>query len=112
MNSRIKEVRQRLRMTQSVFASRLNLSRNYVALIESGDRSPSDRTIADICREFGVREAWLRTGEGEMFAAAQDESPLRAAILAAIAEAPVSELEAVRSLARRILAETEKENGD
>ena len=27
---------------------------------------PSDRTIADICREFNVSEVWLRTGEGEM----------------------------------------------
>ena len=30
---------------------------------------PSDRTIYDICREFGVNELWLRTGEGEMFRA-------------------------------------------
>jgi len=27
---------------------------------------PSDRTIADICREFNINEAWLRTGEGAM----------------------------------------------
>lgn len=31
------------------------------------DGTPSDRTIVDICREFGVSEHWLRTGEGEMF---------------------------------------------
>ena len=31
------------------------------------NRTPSDRTIADICREFNVSEHWLRTGEGEMF---------------------------------------------
>ena len=28
---------------------------------------PSDRTITDICREFGCDEIWLRTGEGEPF---------------------------------------------
>lgn len=28
---------------------------------------PSDRTISDICREFGCDEIWLRTGEGEPF---------------------------------------------
>lgn len=33
--------------------------------MEKGDRVPSDRTITDICREFGVNEKWLRTGDGE-----------------------------------------------
>lgn len=32
-----------------------------------GTTNPSDRTIQDICREFGVNEVWLRTGEGEPF---------------------------------------------
>ena len=36
-------------------------------MIEKGDRVPSGRTIADICREFNVNEDWLRTGEGSMF---------------------------------------------
>lgn len=36
-------------------------------MIEKGDRVPSDRTIADICREFDVNEEWLRTGTGPMF---------------------------------------------
>lgn len=66
MNARIKEVRQLTGLTQAQFADRLNISRNYIALMEIGDRVPSDRTIADICREFGVSEHWLRTGEGEM----------------------------------------------
>lgn len=36
-------------------------------MIEKGDRVPSDRTIADICREFDANEEWLRTGAGPMF---------------------------------------------
>ena len=54
-------------MTQEEFASKLNLSRNFIAQIETGAKVPSDRTITDICREYGVNERWLRTGEGEMF---------------------------------------------
>ena len=54
-------------MTQAEFASKLNLSRNFICLVESGDREPSDRTISDICRVFKISEHWLRTGEGEMF---------------------------------------------
>ena len=63
----IEAVRKHEGLTQEQFADRINLSRNYLWMLENGSRTPSDRTISDICREFGVREAWLRTGEGEMF---------------------------------------------
>lgn len=66
MNERIKQVRQSAGLTQLQFAERLGLSRNFIAMIETGGRDPSDRTITDICREFNVNEDWLRTGEGEM----------------------------------------------
>lgn len=49
------------------FAERLNISQAFLSQMCSGIRSPSDRTISDICREFGVNEVWLRTGEGEPF---------------------------------------------
>ena len=66
MNNRIAEVRKTYNLTQEKFAERIGLTRNFVWMIEKGDRVPSDRTIADICREFQVDEHWLRTGEGEM----------------------------------------------
>ena len=47
------------------FARRLNLSQPFVSELCSGKNNPSDRTIADICREFNISEVWLRTGEGE-----------------------------------------------
>ncbi len=37
-----------------------------VSRICAGSTGVSDRTIADICRVFGINETWLRTGEGEM----------------------------------------------
>ena len=67
MNDRVKKIRQESGITQAQFADKIGLSRNYVAMIEIGQREPSDRTILDICREFGVHEDWLRTGKGEMF---------------------------------------------
>ena len=66
MNKRIAQLRKFKNLTQDEFAKRLNLSRNYVWMIEKGERTPADRTISDICREFRVNEKWLRTGEGEM----------------------------------------------
>jgi len=67
LNDRIKQVRKALNLTQTDFANRLNLTRNFIFLVEKGERQPSDRTISDICREFNVNEDWLRTGEGEPF---------------------------------------------
>lgn len=67
MNERIALVRKSLGLTQEKFAEQVGLSRNFMWMIESGTRVPSDRTISDICREFNVSETWLRTGEGEMF---------------------------------------------
>lgn len=67
MNERIALVRKSLGLTQEKFAEQVGLSRNFMWMIESGTRVPSDRTVSDICREFNVNETWLRTGEGEMF---------------------------------------------
>lgn len=55
-------------LTRTAFAKRINLSQPHISKIALGESAPSDRTIADICREFNVSEVWLRTGEGEMFA--------------------------------------------
>lgn len=33
----------------------------------------SDRTIADICREFNVNKEWLQTGNGEIYNLPEDE---------------------------------------
>ena len=65
-NTRIKTLRKALDLTQQVFADRLGMKQNSIALIESG-RKTSEQTIKAICREFHVNETWLRTGEGEMF---------------------------------------------
>lgn len=74
MNERIKSLRKSLNMTQEQFSKKLNLTRNYIALMETGDRIPSDRTISDICREYNVSEEWLRTGKGDMFILPEDRT--------------------------------------
>lgn len=67
IGERIKEVRKALNMTQQVFASKIGLKQNSVAVIEMGKNAASDQTIFAICREFRVSEDWLRHGFGEMF---------------------------------------------
>lgn len=52
---------------RSKFARAINVTPAYAAQLYAGDRLPSDRTISDICREFGVDKVWLETGIGEPF---------------------------------------------
>lgn len=73
MNNRIKAIRKDQEMTQEEFSSKIDLSRNFIAQIESGLKAPSDRTVRDICRVFNISENWLRTGEGEMYMPEMDE---------------------------------------
>lgn len=67
MKNRISLLIQKLAISKTKFAERLNVSQAFVSQMCTGAREPSDRTIADICREFGCDEVWLRTGEGEPF---------------------------------------------
>lgn len=67
MKDRIEYVIKSSNIKKVDFAKRLNLSQAFVSQMCSGAAKPSDRTIQDICREFGCNEVWLRTGEGEPF---------------------------------------------
>lgn len=67
MNERIKQIRRELGLTQAEFAERIGLKQNSIALIESGKRNISDQAVLSICREYGVNEEWLRTGDGDRF---------------------------------------------
>ena len=67
MNERIKAARKALGLTMEQFGKRVGLSKSAISLIESGKNGTTEQTVASICREFGVNEMWLRTGEGEMF---------------------------------------------
>lgn len=66
INSRIAAVINASGLTKTAFAERLKVSQQHISRLAK-DGTPSDRTIVDICREFGVSEHWLRTGQGEMF---------------------------------------------
>lgn len=66
VGSRIKELRNFLDLTQQKFADRLGIQRGIIGKYEVDVSAPSDAVISLICREFNVREAWLRDGTGDM----------------------------------------------
>ena len=67
MKERIREVREHFGLSMEKFGARIGIGKTSISLLESGKNNPSVQTVALICREFGVNEHWLRTGEGEMF---------------------------------------------
>lgn len=66
INNRIVELIDNFGIKKIQFAEKLGISTAYASQLCSGVRTPSDRTIADICREFNVRREWLENGEEPM----------------------------------------------
>jgi DNA-binding XRE family transcriptional regulator len=76
IKDRIKKLRRQLDMTQDDFSKKLGLARNSIASYETGRREPTNAIVVSICREFGINEIWLRTGEGgddNMFTKVSDD---------------------------------------
>jgi transcriptional regulator with XRE-family HTH domain len=70
VGERVKEVRKENGLSQEEFAHKLGFdTRGAIANIELERTEASDKLLSLISNLFGVREEWLRTGEGEMMAA-------------------------------------------
>ena len=67
MKERIVQLRKELKLSQSAFADKIGLSRNFIGLVECGERNLSDRTISDICDAFNVNKEWILNGTGDVF---------------------------------------------
>lgn len=63
----IKQLRLQLGLTQEEFGERIGVKRNTVASYEAGNRTPTEQGFLSMCREFNVREEWIKNGTGEMF---------------------------------------------
>ena len=67
IGERIKILRKEKNLSMEDFGAVIGMGKSAVSRIENGVNGTTDQTIRSICREFGVNEHWLRTGEGEMF---------------------------------------------
>lgn len=126
LNDRIKELIETEGIKKSTFAAKINVSQAFVSQLCSGASQPSDRTIADICREFGVSEEWLRNGKGDMFIQKteseelseffgellKDKPDFRIRLISVLARLSVEEWEMLENLARKLAEEIKKEGSD
>lgn len=69
VNDRLAQLRKEHGLTQAEFGDMFGLSRPAVASIETNRATPRQKLILAVCRKYGINEVWLRTGEGEMYAA-------------------------------------------
>ena len=128
LNERIDSLIKALNIRKTTFAERLNVSQAFVTQLTKGASQPSDRTIADICREFNVNEIWLREGVGEMFQEKtvseelseffgdvlnrKEDAEFKRAFLTVLARMSPEEWRMVESKARELMAEMEKAGPD
>lgn len=74
IGDRVRLLRKKNKLNQTEFGKKLSVKTSTVAGWENNLRFINDRTIKDICREYGTNEYWLRTGEGKMYT--KKEEPL------------------------------------
>ena len=67
MNERIKTLRKTLNLTLEQFGERDGVTKMTISRIENGKNNVTEQMCKSICREFNIREDWLRNGTGEMF---------------------------------------------
>lgn len=67
MNERIKQLRNKLKLSQSAFGERLGVSRDMVNNLERGRVDIKDHIVKLISSEYGVNEDWLRYGTEPMY---------------------------------------------
>lgn len=88
MSERIKELRERLNLSQEALGARVGVTRGAISRIENGTNSLTPAMILSLCREFNVREEWLREGTGEMFNELSQEEEVAYIVGQALPQAP------------------------
>jgi transcriptional regulator with XRE-family HTH domain len=73
VSDRIRQARKALDMSQVEFARAICVSNGYIAELEGDFRKVNDRITRLISLTFGISEAWLKDGAGDMFHKAPDE---------------------------------------
>ena len=63
---RFQQIRKTLKLSQGEFGSRLGVTAAAISRIENAQRALTTQMVKVTCKEFGVDENWLLTGNGDM----------------------------------------------
>lgn len=122
MDTRIKELRKSLKLSQTDFGKHLGVSRDVINNIENKRVAPTEPIIKLLISEFNVNRTWLETGEGNMFndlsrdaeiaeyigsVLADEEDSFQKRLISALSKMTVEEWEVLEKLVTR-LAENEE----
>ncbi len=88
IGDRLHTIRTHNGLSQGEFAQSINLSRGGYVGIERNINNATDRVISDVCRVYGVKEKWLRTGEGEMYEDHSEDMDLAAQLNSLLSDEP------------------------
>ncbi len=119
VGERVKAIRKAKKLTLEEFGKKVGLGRSAMSNIETAARNVTDQMSLSICREFGVNEEWLRTGEGEMFLKrtreddiaalfddiATDNQSFRSRLISVLAKLPPEHWVLLEQMAEKLLAE-------
>ncbi|MCI7108069.1 MAG: helix-turn-helix domain-containing protein [Agathobacter sp.] len=124
---RVKWLRKYLGLTLEKFGENLGVTKTAISNIEKGIRNLTDQMLKSICREYGVREEWLRSGEGDPFGAqtrnqeiqafindvlAEEDESRRKRFIYALSRLDISGWEALEKVALAFLNDCEHEKED
>ena len=74
IGERIRQIRKARGLTLDKFGERIGFGKGAVSMMESGKSNVTNQTVLSICREFGIREEWLREGVEPMHKSEADSS--------------------------------------
>lgn len=115
---RVNWLRKELGLTLEKFGDKLGVTKTAISNIEKGIRGLTDQMAKSICREYGVREEWLRTGEGDPFGSqtvsqsilafansvmADEDESFRKRFLAALSRLDLEDWEALDKIGKKII---------
>lgn len=76
IGERMRDARKAKGLTQATLAEKVRLKRNTIAIYETNNIEPSERSVLAICAVLGINEKWLLTGEGEMLRQLSEDEEL------------------------------------
>jgi transcriptional regulator with XRE-family HTH domain len=71
INEKLKLIREKLTLSQEIFAKELNMRRDAYAKVENGANNPTLKLITIVINRYKINPCWLFLGVGDMFEAPQ-----------------------------------------